>query len=337
MSFRNHYEILQVQPSADREVIEAAAKALLKKHHPDLGGRNTITSQIVQAKNVLTDTGQRADFDARLRERLDNTIGPYKVIRKLAEGGFGRVYEARHTILGEKVCIKHSINISDYDKQLFLNEARAVWNLRHHSLPAVRDVMVLEDGSVAIVMTFIEGPTLAELVEEYAAKGGPNGEKDIDPENVCWLMDRVLDGLRYMHWHGVVHGDVKPQNIIVQRNTHTCALVDFGLSSVRPDKNASTDGYTPAFASPEALKFKPLLPESDLYSLGMSFIYAVGGDVNKKRVPMSLPQPIREFISELVVFDIRNRPSWERTDLVAKLRKIRIDVFGREHTNLKKI
>jgi serine/threonine protein kinase len=337
MSLDNHYHILQVQPTADLEVIEAAAKALLKKHHPDLGGRNTLSAQVNKSRSVLTDRSKRADFDAELRSQLNNNIGPYRVIRKLSEGGFGRVYEAQHTLLDEKTCIKHSINISDYDRKLFINEAKAVWNLRHHSLPAVRDVMVLDDGSVAIIMTFIEGPTLAELAEEYQKKGGPNGEKEIHPENVCWLMDRVLDALRYMHWHGVVHGDVKPQNIIVQRDQHTCALVDFGLSTVRPDKNDGVEGYTPAFASPEALKFKPLLPESDLYSLGLTFIHAVGGDVAKKRVPMSLPKPIRDFISDLVVFDIAHRPCWDKVDLVEKLRKIRLDVFGRAHTNLKKI
>lgn len=332
MSFVNHYEVLQVQPNADIEVIEAASRALLKKHHPDKGGRNTISAQYTKAKGILTDKNRRADFDAELRAQMDNTIGPYKVVRKIAEGGFGRVYEARHQVLDEKVCIKHNINISDYDTQIFINEAKSIWNLRHHSLPAVRDMVMLDDGSCALVMSFIEGPTLAELAEKYKRDG-----KSIDPENVCWLIERILDALRYMHWHGVVHGDVKPQNIIVQPDQHTCVLVDFGLSKVRPDRTSEAEGYTPAFASPESLKNKPILPESDLYSLGLTMIYAVGGDPLKKRVPTSLPKPVRDFISDLVIFDIAHRPSWDKVDLLEKLRKIRLDVFGREHTNLKPI
>jgi serine/threonine protein kinase len=335
MAFTNHYLTLQVQPSADAAVIDAAAKALLKKHHPDKGGRNSLSSSITKAKSILTDAAKRADFDAELRERLENKIGPYKITKKLAEGGFGRVYLAEHAILDEKVCIKHNINISDYDTQLFIAEAKAIWNLRHHALPSIRDFHILEDGSCALVMTYIEGPTLAELIEKYQGK-----KESIDPENICWLMDRVLDALRYMHWHGVVHGDVKPQNIIIQPDQHTCALVDFGLSSVRPRKTSSAEGYTPLFASPEALKGKPLLPESDLYSLGLSFIYAVGGDPSKRRVPGDLPKPIRDFISDLVVYNIADRPCWGREgeeDPLEKLRKIRLEVFKREHTNLKKI
>jgi serine/threonine protein kinase len=332
VSFVNHYDVLQVKPNADAEVVAAAAKALLKKHHPDKGGRNTLSVQYTRAKSVLGDPKTRADFDAELRAKLDNCIGPYKVVKKIAEGGFGRVYEARHQVLDEKVCIKHNINISDYDTKLFISEAKSIWELRHHSLPAVRDMVLLDDGSCALVMSFIEGPTLAQLADKYKKKG-----EELDPENVCWLMERVLDALRYMHWHGVVHGDVKPQNIIVQPDNHTCVLVDFGLSKVKPNRKTGAEGYTPAFASPEALNFKTQLPESDLYSLGLTMIYAVGGDPLKKRVPTSLPKPIRDFISDLVVFDISQRPCWDKFDLLEKLREIRVDVFGREHTNLKKI
>jgi serine/threonine protein kinase len=332
MSFVDHYKTLQVQPNADAEVIEAAAKALIRINHPDVGGRDSLSASILKARAVLTDKTKRKKFDAEIRAQLNNNIGPYKVVKKLAEGGFGRVYLAKHRLIDEKVCIKHNINISAYDTELWIKEAKSVWNLRHHALPSIRDIILLDDGSCALVMTYIEGPTLAELSGKYHKK-----KKEIDPENVCWIMDRILDALRYMHWHGVVHGDVKPQNIIIQPDQHTCALVDFGLSSVRPNKTTQAEGYTPLFASPEAIKEKPLLPESDLYSLGLTMIYAVGGDPSKRRVPMSLPKPIREYISDLVVFDIANRPHWGKVDLVDELRKIRIDVFGREHTNLKKI
>lgn len=332
MSFINHYEILQVSPNAETSVIEAAAKALLKQNHPDVGGRATLTREFIEAKNVLTDPDRRKQFDAELRAKLQNTIGPYRVVKKLAEGGFGRVYEAVHTLIDERVCIKHSINISDKDKAMFIQEAKAIWDLRHHSLPSIRDVLVLDDGSIALIMTFIKGPTLYDLVEEYRAKG-----KVIDPENICWLLDRVLDALRYMHWHGVVHGDVKPQNILVQRKQHTCALVDFGLSKIKPDRTDKANGYTPAFASPEQLKLKPLLPESDLYSLGLTFIYAVGGDPTKRRVPQDLPKPLQDFLGKLVIYDISKRPHWQNTDLVEELRQVRLEVFGREHTNFKEI
>ena len=329
----NFYELLQVRPTADQEVIEAAAKALLKKAHPDKGGEDALTKELIVAKNTLADAKLRADYNAKLRaDTHGNVIGSYRLVRLMAEGGFGRVYEGIHTVVNEKVCIKHNINISNYDTQLFLKEARSIWNLRHHALPTIRDMILLEDGSCALIMTYIEGPTLLELVERYAAK-----KQLIDPENICWIMDRCLDALRYTHFNGVIHGDVKPQNIIVQPDHHTAVVVDFGLASIKPTAKSRPDGFTPLFAAPESLTDKPPLPESDLYSLGMTMIFALGGDVKTKKVPSSVPKPVRDFLSDLVVFEVNNRPHWKKVDLLEELRKVRIAAFGREHTKNKKL
>jgi len=330
----NHYEILQVRPNADCDIIEAAAKALLKKRHPDhTDGTESVCKRTLEARETLTDVEKRRKYDARLRaEAHGNTIGSYRIVRKIAEGGFGRVYEGVHNLLGEKVCIKHNINVSDYDTQLFIKEAKSIWSLRHHALPAVRDFIMLEDGSCALVMTYIDGATLFDTVQEQTAKG-----KLLDPENVCWMIARVLDGLRYLHYFGVVHGDVKPQNIIVQPTKHACTLVDFGLSSVKPGKDSRPEGYTPMFASPESLTEKPLLPESDLYSLGLTMIFALGGDVQTKKIPDTVPGPIRDFIADLIVYDVKQRPRWDKVNLLEQLKQVRLKVFGREHTNDKKI
>jgi len=329
----NYYELLQVSPNADQDIIEAAAKALLKKHHPDVpNGRTSLSREILDAKNTLTDQSLRQAYDANLRSKHGNQIGSYIVTRKIAEGGFGRVFEGYHRLLDEKVCVKHNINISNYDTELFIKEAKAIWNLRHHALPAVRDMVMLDDGSCALVMSYIEGLTLMQIVEELEKKG-----KLLDPETGCWIMSRVLDALRYLHFNGVIHGDVKPQNVIVQPEIHSCVLVDFGLAAVRPTKASKPDGFTPLFASPESLQDKPLLPESDLYSLGLTMIYAFGGDPKNKKIPSSVPKEIRDFLSELVIYDIKQRPHWNKTDLLAQLADVRMKVFGREHTNMKSL
>lgn len=327
-----YYQTLHVIPNADPEVIDAAAKALLRKHHPDHGGNADLCARINEARTVLADADQREAYNAQLREGLDNVIGNYKVIRKISEGGFGRVFEGAHTQLGTRVCIKQNINVSPEDTELFMKEALAIWDLRHHALPAVRDMYFLPDGSCALVMSFIEGPTLQQIVEHYAAK-----KKLIDPENVCWITERVLDGLRYMHYHGVTHGDVKPQNIIVQPKQHTAALVDFGLCNIKPNDKSRAEGFTRLFASPEHFNGGPIVPESDLYCLGLTMIYALGGDVQRRKVPASTPAGVRDFLSNLVVRDITQRPHWENTDLVQELRKVREKEYGRAHTDFKEL
>ena len=114
-------------------------------------------------------------------------------------------------------------------------------------------------------------------------------------------------------------------------------LVDFGLASIRPRAGSHADGYTPYFASPESLTDRPLLPESDLYSLGLTMIYALGGDPQSRRVPKDVPKGVRDFISDLIVYDVHKRPHWDDVDLVQKLGQVRMAEFGREHTNLKKV
>ena len=328
MGFVNYYNVLQVQPNAEKEVLDSASATLLRKYEsqPDK------VSDLFEAYNVLSDSDLRKKFDEELRERETKNIGPYKIVKKLAEGGFGAVYVAKHSLLDELTVIKHALKISGYDTELLKKEARAIWDLRHHAIPAMRDFIILPDGSCCLVMSYIPGPTLQHVIDRYRKK-----KKEIDPENVCWIIERILDALRYIHYHGVVHGDIKPLNIIVQPELHTCYVVDFGLASIRPDRETRPEGYTPMFAPPEINQEAPLLPESDLYCLGLVALYAFGGDPINKRIPAHIPIPVRDFIEKLLIYDIRNRPSWSEVDLVNEFREIRQKAFGRSQTNFKKL
>jgi serine/threonine protein kinase len=320
------YETLHVLPNADPSVVTAAGRALLKRYHPDGGGDADRFAQITEAKTVLDDPDRRAAYDTKLQEASEKVVGDYRIVRKMTEGGFGRLFEGEHVVTGIKACIKQNLNVSPEDTDLFIQEARAIADLRHHALPAFRDFYKLPDGSCALVMSYIEGPTLEQLVEKTKTR-------KLEPEQAAWITERVLDALRYTHYHGVVHGDVKPQNIIIQPDEHTAALVDYGLASIRPSSGSRAVGYTPQFTAPEVLAGKPPLPESDLYSVGMTMIYALGGDIGSKRIPVSVPDALGEFIGKLVVHDVRKRPHWDREDVVQTLRNARLAAFGRTRTS----
>lgn len=320
------YETLHVQPNADPDVITAASRVLLKRFHPDANGDEDLFARIADAKSTLTDPARRATYDESLRENTRKVVGSYRIVRKMTEGGFGRLFEGEHLVTGIKACIKQNLNVSPEDTELFVREASAIANLRHHALPAFRDFYKLPDGSCALVMSYIEGPTLEQLVEKQKTHA-------LEPEQAAWITERVLDALRYTHYHGIVHGDVKPQNIIVQPKEHTAVLVDYGLASVKPSSGTRAVGYTPYFAAPEVLAGKPPLPESDLYSVGMTMIYALGGDIGSKRIPVSVPDEFGEFIGKLVVHDVRKRPHWDQEDVVQALRNARLAAFGRAHTS----
>lgn len=255
------------------------------------------------------------------------TIGNYEVIRQIAEGGFGRTYEAKHILLDEKACLKQNINISPEDAVLLRNEAKLLWNVHHHSLPAMRDFFKMKDGSYVIAMSFVEGKSLDKIIEKHKA---------IHPEEVAWISQRLLNALYYLHSKGVIHGDVKPPNVIVQPKDHAAVLVDYGLSSLRPTRKTSAIGYTAIFAAPEIIEGKPPIPESDLYSLGLTMIYAMGGDPIAKTHPDYVPKKMQEFCNDLVRYNPIDRPSWEKQDLVARLSDIRLEEFGRRKSSLKK-
>jgi len=322
------YEILEVSPRARREVIDAAHKALLQIYHPDKTGNDRVAKSIGEAYQTLKDEKARRKYDRERDKDGGKIIGDYRILDLIAEGGFGKTYRGEHVLLGTPVCIKHASHVSPQDEMILMEEAKAIWDLRHYAIPSIRNILKLDDGSLALVMSYVPGPTLDQITEK-------NG--NLDAETVCWITERILNALRYLHFHGVVHGDVKPQNVIVQPDSHTVVLVDYGLSLIRPAADSSSKGYTPFYAPPEQIGGMTLLPESDLYSLGMTMIAALGGDLGRKRVPEDVPDQVCTFIRSLVAHDILDRPRWDRDDLVEELQRVRKKAFGRTSSFGKKI
>lgn len=249
-------------------------------------------------------------------------VGNYKILKVLGEGGFGRTYLAEHALIQKKVVIKQSHFKSQAAQTILLGEASLLWDVNHWALPTVKDVLLDQDGSVVMVMSFIAGEELFEHVKQ----AGP-----VDVETACWIVQRVLSALYYLHFAGIVHRDVKPANIIVNFDTHIASLVDFGLSKLKPDGSPDPSGYTPYFGAPEQIEGKAPIPESDIYSLGMTMIYMLGGDIQNKTVPATVPALIQEFIHSMVRTDPLKRPK-SCKDLNEELSQIREKLFKRKHS-----
>lgn len=315
------YQLIGVDPSASTNLIETACKLQLQRVHPDKkGGSHDTTVMLNRAMSVLTDEKRRAAYD-KARKKL---IGNYCVVREIAAGAFGRTYEAEHVLLGVKACLKQNLNVTPEETDMMVHEARMIWRLHHHSLPTLRDFFRMPDGSVVIVMSFVEGKPLSKLIDDH---------KKMDPEEVCWIMQRLLNALNYMHFHGIIHGDIKPQNIIVQEDIHNAVLVDYGFATARPHRDTSALGYTPGFVAPELMTHSPPTPESDIYSLGCTMIFALGGNPLTKVHAGGIPKEVVSFVDKLVRFNPSERPTWEKMDLVKELSDVRLKAFGRKHSN----
>ena len=190
------YQLLQVDPRADYEVVHAAYLAMVRKHHPDNGGSNSLCARLNEAKSVLLEPKKRKEYDNFLSDLEKGIIGNYKILKQIGEGAFGRTYKAEHRILKEYACLKQNINISPLDDELLIKEAKTLWHIHHYSLPTLRDFFKAPDGSFVLAMTFVEGPTIDKIVDNH----GP-----MHPEHVCWISQRLLNALHYQHNHGCVH------------------------------------------------------------------------------------------------------------------------------------
>ncbi|HEU4409234.1 MAG TPA: protein kinase [Polyangiaceae bacterium] len=193
----------------------------------------------------------------------------YRVIRPLGSGGMGDVYEVEHELLGLRRALKvlgrRMAGRDDLAERLRI-EARALAGLRHPNLVEVHDLGVSSDGRVFYAMEILTGATLRELLERHGSfKVG----------QACDVAAQLLDALGAAHGRGMVHRDVKPENIFVQRNG-VLKLLDFGVakavfgaSPTAPKTAAGVAVGTPRYMAPEQAEGKPVDPRTDLYCVGL--------------------------------------------------------------------
>ncbi|WP_125630448.1 serine/threonine-protein kinase [Nonomuraea sp. WAC 01424] len=205
----------------------------------------------------------------------------YRLIEPLGEGGMGVVWRAYDELLDRTVAIKEvrytgvgDAKRADLNRRT-IREARAAGRLDHPSVIVIHDV-VEEDGRPWIVMQLVRSRSLAEVIGER----GP-----LPVPLVAMVGGRVLDALRAAHATGVLHRDVKPENVLLADDGRV-VLTDFGIAAMEAEAGLTATGGlvgTPAYMPPERLNGEPARPESDLWSLGATLYAAVEGRPPFKR------------------------------------------------------
>ena len=188
----------------------------------------------------------------------------------------GAVWRAHDEVLKRTIALKEvqippALEGSDGDgvHERVLREARAAARLSHPSATTVYDV-IDEDGRTYIAMELVEAPTLGELVDSH----GP-----LEPEEVARIGLALLDALDAAHDVGMVHRDVKPDNVMVTDNGQV-KLTDFGIASVKGDPRLTMSGVilgSPSYMAPEQANGKAAGREADLWSLGATLFFAIEG------------------------------------------------------------
>src|SRR5213596_2180361 len=212
----------------------------------------------------------RTEFLA-LQELL---AGRYSIERELGRGGMGIVLLARDVALDRPVAIKllpPHLATQPAERDRFLQEARTAAGLAHPNIVPIHLVEAHGD-LVFFVMGFVDGETLRDRVE----RAGP-----LPPRLATKLLQEVAWTLGAAHQRGVIHRDVKPDNIMIERATERAVVTDFGIAlGSRAGKAESPGGAvtgTARYMSPEQACGEPVDARSDLYSLGATFFYALTG------------------------------------------------------------
>ncbi|HEX6456450.1 MAG TPA: PASTA domain-containing protein [Solirubrobacterales bacterium] len=195
----------------------------------------------------------------------------YRVLRRIGSGGMADVWLAEDTHLQRQVALKvlHSRFLQDPQfVERFQREAEHAAGLQHPNIVAVFD-RGQDDGVNYIAMRYVQGPTLKELIE-----------RGLTPEQAVALVRQVLEGARFAHRNGVVHRDLKPQNVIVDEEGKA-VVTDFGIARAGVSDITQTGSVmgTPQYLSPEQAQGFEVTPVSDLYSIGVILYEALTGRV----------------------------------------------------------
>jgi len=188
----------------------------------------------------------------------------YRLLSPLGEGGMASVFAATDERLGRRVAVKILADNLVTDPQFvkrFQQEAESAARLSHPNIVSVYDVG--EDGSRRyIVMELVNGRNLKDILEERGA---------LSAGRALSIAGQVLDGLEYAHQHGLIHRDIKPQNILLTRDG-SAKLADFGIAKAVDVSSATQTAVvlgSAHYLSPEQARGEPVTPAADVYSMGV--------------------------------------------------------------------
>jgi serine/threonine protein kinase len=201
---------------------------------------------------------------------VGRTISHYQILSQIGEGGMGVVYKAQDTKLNRPVALKFlsAQYVNEADKARFLREAQAAALLNHPNICPIFDIDEV-DGQIFFAMAFLDGRTLSKVI----------AAERIELDRAIDITKQIAAGLEEAHEHGVVHRDIKANNIMVNDRGHA-TLLDFGVALVGDRSRLTNKEHTigtAAYMSPEQAQGKPVDHRTDVWSLGVVFFELLAG------------------------------------------------------------
>jgi serine/threonine-protein kinase len=204
---------------------------------------------------------------------IGSTISHYRITGKIGEGGMGVVYRARDMRLDREVALKFlsADSMDDSRRHRFLQEARAAARVQHPNICPIYEINET-DGRIFFAMALVEGETISDLIQR---------ERTLPLETALDLAIQVAGGLDAAHRQGIVHRDIKCNNIIAGRQGHA-SILDFGVALREGTERITATGGavgTPAYMSPEQAQGLDVDRRSDIWSLGVVLFEMLAGQL----------------------------------------------------------
>lgn len=274
--------------------------------------------------------------------------GRYQIVKRIGQGGMGKVYEVTHVHLSRRFALKiisNQVAETDEARDLFYREARFASAMSHPSITSVVDFGEDEGVGMFMVMEFVDGEPLNKILFR---------EQRLGVRKACDIVLNVAEALHYIHRQNVVHCDIKTENILIgeqeveaKRTKMVVKLLDFGLARplVGTRGSAALSG-TPHYVAPERIRGEPASPASDVYGIGILMYELLTGQVpwdgpvqvilsgHLEEIPRSpstmIPGGLDPAVESLVLHALAKNPRDRHKDMAAFIYELRTvtDMLG---------
>jgi len=266
---------------------------------------------------------------------IGKTILHYRILEKLGEGGMGEVYLAKDTKLNRRVALKFlpaQYAADEEFKARFKREAQAAAGLNHPNIITIHEVAE-HDSRPYIAMEYVEGQSLKDLI----------AKKDLSINKTIDFAMQICAGLAKAHQAGIIHRDIKPQNILIDKDGRI-RILDFGLAKLKPDAMLTRTGSTlgtVAYMSPEQAQGEEADHRSDIFSFGVllyemittqlpfkgeheaAIAYSIVNETPEPlaRYKANVPETLQRLVEKALRKDLNTRYQ-NATDIIADLKEL---------------
>lgn len=232
----------------------------------------------------------------------------YDIYECIKEEDVSTIYEGLQN--DELIALK--IVNDENDNNLIDEEFKLLQELKHLGLPQVISKLKI-NGRNSIILKKEPGFSFEEIIKEY---------KNIPEEHIFWILERMLSLIGYLHSNKIVHGNIKPENIIIDVENHNVKIMDYTLCIKNAHELTSkykiiNDDYTPDYVSKDSI----VIPHVDIYAVAKLAIELMGGDIRRNAMPLNVSLELRTFIRKMINY--KENDAWKLWDELIELRNKR--------------